>query len=104
MNIDAGKGIGIGETTFNSDPLIVANVTRPAAIDLRKENLATQLADLKSFYEENLIRKTKKGDSYNDNHAELYMMFYPRYYFLGFNQGIQGNNSTLEQTIGWGIT
>lgn len=49
MNIDAGKGIGIGETTFNSDPLIVANVTRPAAIDLRKENLATQLADLKVF-------------------------------------------------------
>lgn len=102
VKIDAGKGAGIGGTTFDSDPLTVAGVTRPAAIDLRNEDIETQLNALKNFYEVNLTRKTKKGDSYDDSHAELYMKFYPHYYLLGFNQGIQGNNATLLQTIGWG--
>lgn len=101
VKIDAGNGAGIGGTTIASDPLVVKGVTRPAAIDLKKE-VSTQQEQLKGFYDTNLIRKKKKGDSYNDSHAEEYMMFYPRYYFLGFNQGIQGNNSTLLQTIGWG--
>lgn len=101
VNIDGGSGVGVGGTTVDSDPLVKAGVTRPAAMDLRKE-LTNEQERLKTFYEANLTRKTKKGDSYNDSHSELYITFLPRYYFLGFNQGIQGNNSTLQQTIGWG--
>lgn len=99
VNVDAGKGIGIGGTTYDTDPL--KTVTRPAAMDL-KRSIASQQIALVEFYETNLIRKKKKGDSYNVNHAEEYIKFYPRYYFLGFNQGTQGNNTALQQTVGWG--
>lgn len=101
VKIDAGKGEGIGGTTFASDPLTVAGVTRPAAIDLRRE-LSAQTSELSTFYTTNLVRKTKKGDSYDATQSELYITFLPRYYFLGFNQGVQSNNTTLAQTIGWG--
>ena len=57
---------------------------------------------MKEFYDTYLIRKKKKGDSYDDSHSELYVTFLPRYYLLGFNQGIQSNNDALPQTIGWG--
>lgn len=92
---------GVGGTTVDSDPLVKAGVTRPAGMDLTKD-LASQQDVLKEFYQANLIRKTKKGDSYDDSHSELYIKFEPRYYILGFNQGIQSNNKTLLQTIGWG--
>ena len=101
VKIDSGQGGGIGGTTLASDPLTVAGVTRPAALDLRND-LSTQTEALREFYNANLIRKTKKGDSYNDSQAELYIEFLPRYYFLGFNQGIQSSATTLTQTIGWG--
>lgn len=101
VKIDSGQGEGIGGTTLASDPLTVAGVTRPAALDLRND-LSTQTEALREFYNANLIRKTKKGDSYNDSQAELYIEFLPRYYFLGFNQGIQSSATTLTQTIGWG--
>ena len=101
VKIDSGQGEGIGGPTLASDPLTVAGVTRPAALDLRND-LSTQTEALREFYNANLIRKTKKGDSYNDSQAELYIEFLPRYYFLGFNQGIQSSATTLTQTIGWG--
>jgi hypothetical protein len=65
-------------------------------------NLLQNLRMMKEFYSNYLTRKTKKGDSYDDSHSPLYIAFLPRYYILGFHQGIQGNNSTLLQTIGWG--
>ena len=101
VNIDGGNGVGVGGTTVDSDPLVKVGVTRPAAMDLRKD-LAGEQERLKAFYKDNLIRKTKKGDSYDDSHSELYVTFLPRYYLLGFNQGIQSNNDALPQTIGWG--
>ena len=101
VNIDGGNGVGVGGTTVDSDPLVKVGVTRPAALDLRKD-LAGEQDRLKAFYKDNLIRKTKKGDSYDDSHSELYVTFLPRYYLLGFNQGIQSNNDALPQTIGWG--
>lgn len=92
---------GIGGTNVDDDPLVKAGITRPAAMDLRKD-LASEQDRLKEFYSNYLTRKTKKGDSYDDSHSPLYIAFLPRYYILGFHQGIQGNNSTLLQTIGWG--
>lgn len=99
--VNNGQGEGIGGTTMASDPLTVAGVTRPAALDMRKD-LSTQVEGLATFYNTNLVRKTKKGDAYDASQAELYIEFLPRYYFLGFNQGIQSNATTLLQTIGWG--
>lgn len=99
--VDNGQGEGIGGTTMASDPLTVAGVTRPAALDLRND-LSAQVEELAAFYNSYLTRKTKKGDSYDSSQAPLYIKFLPRYYLLGFNQGIQSNATTLLQTIGWG--
>ena len=91
---------GVGGITADSDPLVVAGVTRPAAIDLRQE-LAPQLEALKEFYNANLTCGIYRADGYDSNGVLLYMNFLPRYYFLGFNQGAQNNNKALPQTIGW---
>lgn len=96
---------GLGGTEWgikgeNPDPL--KEVERPAAVDMRKSDLSTQLENLKSFYDVYLERNTKKGDAYNSNHNELYISFLPKYYFLGFTQGAMSNNGTLPQNIGWG--
>lgn len=83
----------------NPDPL--KDVKRPDALDLSKD-IATAQDKLKEFYDTYLIRKKKKGDSYDSNKGELYMTFYPYYYFLGFVQNAQSANPTLKQTVGWG--
>lgn len=83
----------------NPDPL--KDVERPAALDLRKD-LSEQLATLKTFYETYLERNKKKGDAYDSNKGQLYIHFYPKYYFLGLSQGASANNTRLEQNIGWG--
>lgn len=93
---------GVGGTTYNSDPLVKAGVQRCAAVDLSKEDLTDQLSTLKTWYDENLTVKVKKGDSYNSNKEPLYMNFLPKYYFLGFASGVSAENQGLEQTIGWG--
>lgn len=102
MEFRVADKYGVGGTTAEtaSDPLLKAGVTRCAAIDLRQD-LTTQLETLKAWYEENLVRKDKKGDSYDANKVKLYMNFLPRYYFLGLTAGTQNNNQKLEQTIGW---
>lgn len=91
---------GIGGTTADSDPLLVANVQRPAGVDLRKP-LEPQLETLKGFYAENFVRKLKSGDARDVNHNDLTMLYYSRYYFLGLAQAAQSNNKNLPQTIGW---
>ena len=53
---------GIGGTNVDDDPLVKAGITRPAAMDLRKD-LASEQDRLKEFYSNYLPRKTKKGDS-----------------------------------------
>jgi hypothetical protein len=60
--------------------------------------------ELSDFYRLKLIRKLRKGDSYDSNHNELYMNFRPKYYFLGFSVGAQSANKKLPQTIGWEAT
>ena len=94
---------GLGEDKWgsngqNPDPL--ANVERCAAIDYRNE-LEPQLATLAEWYSTYLERKTKKGDSYNSDHQQLYMNFRPNYYFPGLSYGAMIANPTIEQTIGW---
>lgn len=91
----------IGENKVGGDPLMKdPTVTRCAALDYR-ENISQQCADLRSWYNQYLVRKLKKGDSYNSLHEELYINFLPRYYFLGFASGPQSNNKGLPQMIGW---
>ncbi|MCI1681239.1 MAG: RagB/SusD family nutrient uptake outer membrane protein [Bacteroides sp.] len=91
---------GVGGTTVDSDPLVQAGVVRAAAVDYRKE-LTSQLESLKDFYTQNFVRKLKRGDGYDQNHVDETMLFYPKYYFLGFAQGAQSSNKDLQQTIGW---
>lgn len=93
---------GVGGTTYDSDPLIKAGVTRPEGVDLRKEDLNTQLETLATWYKDNLKQKVNKGDSYDSNKNLLYMNFRPKYYFLGFTSGTSSANKSLPQTIGWG--
>ena len=103
VNKDHNNGLGgieWGIKGENPDPL--KEVKRPAAIDLRKDNLSEQLNTLKTFYDQYLERNKKKGDAYDSNHNELYISFLPKYYFLGFTQGAMSNNGTLPQNIGWG--
>ena len=105
---DINKGLGetawktSGDEVISPDPL--ANVARPAAVDFRKsaDEFGKQLSALKEFYQANLVRKKKKGDAFYSNHAELYINFRPKYYFLGFYQSAMSSNQTLPQTIGWG--
>lgn len=93
----------------NPDP-ILKEMTRSErdayAVDLsesaiKAQPLAEQLETLKSFYDQYLVRKTKKGDGYDSNNTQLTMTWQPRYYFFGLTQGNQDANSTLPQTVGW---
>ncbi len=92
---------GVGGTTFDSDPLVKNGVKRCKAIDLREENISSQLETLKEWYTEHLAFKENKGDARNSNHEDEYMKFYAKYYFLGFSQGTMSDNVNLPQTIGW---
>lgn len=88
-----------GSDGSNPDPL--KDVERPAAIDYRQD-LEPQLQTLSEWYQTYLERATKKGDSYNSDHVQLYMDYRPNYYFPGLSYGAMTANPTLEQTIGWG--
>ena len=90
----------VGGTTYDSDPL--KNVARPAGVDLRKEDLNSQLETLAAWYRANLKQKINKGDAYDSNKNLLYINFRPKYYFLGFSSGTSKDNVGLPQTIGWG--
>lgn len=118
VKVDGGLGgEGIGKTSYNktkpadSDPLLaklgLTNYTTLSAKGLNltqdfSNNSKSHMDDLIEFYKENLKRKTRKGDAYDVNQGKEYISFLPYYYFLGLQQGIQGSNATLLQTIGWG--
>ena len=96
---DAGIGpdaLGSGQTLQDIDPILKAGIVRPAALDLRNE-LAPQVEALKTFYQANLVRKSKRVDG-----DQYYTINYlPYYYFVGLSRSAQNNNSKLAQTIGW---
>lgn len=95
------NGLGGSEYAVNgADPDPLANVERCAAVDLRQP-LDDQLQTLAQWYGDNIERNKKKGDSYDSNHAELYISYQPYYYFAGLTQGAQIANQGLPQNIGW---
>lgn len=95
------QGVSVSDILKNNNPYDLAKKIRPAGIDLRKSNLVDQLYTLKAWYAKYLIRKEKKGDSYDSNHIPLYIDFLPRYYLLGLSHGAMNNNVGLPQTVGW---
>lgn len=76
---------------------------RPTGVDLRLsgDEFQAELNDLKTWYNTYLVRQSKKGDSYDQNHIEEYIYFRPKYYFLGFSEGASSANPNLPQTCGW---
>lgn len=92
---------GVGTDKYDGDPLIAAGVVRPSAIDLNAD-LTDQQEVLQEFYQANLVRKTKRGDSDDSDNNLLYINFRPQYYILGFDSPTQSANPGLPQTIGWG--
>lgn len=104
MEFRTADAYGVGGTNYESDPLVKAGVVRPKGVDLRKD-LAPQLEELKSWYQANLVRKDKKGDSRlaqgDNSKVDLYVKFLPKYYFLGFDSGTSTANPKLRQTVGW---
>ena len=48
------------------------------------------------------MRKDSKGDGRDQNHVDLTIHFFAKYYFLGLASGASTrNDSRLQQTIGW---
>ena len=101
MEFRVADKYGVGGTTYESDPLIKAGVSRCQPIDLRQP-LATQQEQLKTWYQENLVRKDNKGDGRDSYHQDLTISYRAKYYFLGFSLGAMNrNDARLKQTIGW---
>lgn len=101
VNNDEDYNEGIGGTTKSSDPILSNDEEdRGTAIDLRKD-LEPQTASLKKWYTSHLVRKQKKGDSYDSNQTPKYMHYFAKYYFLGLPQGALNSDAGLAQTIGW---
>lgn len=100
MEFRVADAYGLGSTTYASDPLVKAGVTRPSGVDLR-QSLTSQIETLATWYKANLVRKVRKGDSYNSAHIPEYIDFRPNYYLLGFSQGVSAAGKQLKQTIGW---
>lgn len=89
---------------YDKDPLLEYlhdnEYERPAGVDLRKD-LTQQLEDLKKFYKTYLVYTERPGDNRNSDYSKRYIKFLPKYYFLGFQQGVSAHNQGLLQTIGW---
>jgi hypothetical protein len=100
MEFRVADAYGLGSTTYNSDPLVKAGVTRPSGVDLR-QNLTSQVKALATWYKTNLVRKVRKGDNYNSAHVAEYIDFRPNYYFLGLSEGASAAGKQLKQTAGW---
>lgn len=91
---------GVGTTLWDGDPLVNAGTERPSGVNL-KNGLNEQLEVLKTWYEDNLVMKERKGDGRDAQHNDLFINFRPKYYFLGLSTGAQNSNKGLAQTIGW---
>lgn len=100
MEFRVADAYGLGGTTYNSDPLVKAGVTRPSGVDLR-QNISSQVKALATWYKTNLVRKVRKGDNYNSAHVAEYIDFRPNYYLLGLSEGASAAGKQLKQTIGW---
>ena len=89
---------------YDKDPLLEYlhdnEYERPAGVDLRKD-LTQQLEDLKKFYKTYLVYTQRPGDPRNPDYSPKKINFLPKYYFLGFQQGVSAHNQGLLQTIGW---
>ncbi len=89
---------------YDKDPLLeylnANNYERPAGVDLRLD-LTQQLEDLKTWYKTYLVYTQRPGDNRNSDYTLRYIKFLPKYYFLGFTQGVSAHNQGLLQTIGW---
>ena len=78
-----------------------AATCRPAGVDFREEDINTQLTNLKTWYNTNLVTQYKNGDGQDSQHNLEYINFRPKYYLLGFSYGASDGNKGLPQTIGW---
>ena len=86
------------------DPLLNNGGSRCAALDYRStasDDLDTQIATLKGWYENNLSRRLTLGDGRDANKVLLDMNFRPQYYIIGLCSRAQNENKGLPQTIGW---
>ena len=96
-----GNQYGVGTAYWDGDPLVKAEVERPAGVDFRKADIDSQLSTLKDWYNTHLVTQYKNGDGQDSQHNLEYINFLPKYYFLGLNSGAQNSNVGLPQTIGW---
>lgn len=96
-----GNQFGVGTTQWDGDPLLKAGVARPDGVNFKADDIMTQLTDLKSWYNTNLVTSYKLGDSRDSQHNAEFITFLPKYYLLGFSSGAQDHNKRLPQTIGW---
>ena len=102
---DVAHNYCIGTDKKAGDPMTVKGIERCMAVDYRNPDLESQLAVLKDWYEANLERFKRKGDSRDDKTGVDYkILFRPKYYFLGFKSGALNHNTAVEQTIGWDDT
>ena len=89
---------------YDKDPLLeylnTKEESRPAGVDLRQD-LTQQLQDLKEWYKTYLVYTERPGDDRNSDYSKKHILFLPKYYFLGFKQGVSAHNIGLYQTIGW---
>lgn len=92
---------GVGTTQWDGDPLLKAGTERPAGVNFSVGDMNEQLEALKAWYQDNLVVKERKGDGRDSQHNDLYINFRPKYYLLGFSSGVQNQNKSLPQTIGW---
>lgn len=92
---------GVGTTQWDGDPLLKAGTERPAGVNFSVGDMNEQLEALKAWYQDNLVVKQRKGDGRDSQHNDLYINFRPKYYLLGFSSGVQNQNKSLPQTIGW---
>jgi len=88
------------ENGFGALPSDVNYLTERVSVDLR-QSLDEQTQQLKTFYQQYLVRKLKKGDSYDSNQLPKQMHYFAKYYFLGLPQGALNTDQGLLQTIGW---
>lgn len=89
-------------TEFRATAFKQAMANRPAGVDFRKADIASQLETLRAWYKQNLVWKEKRGDGYDSNHNLLYINYRPNYYFLGIPMSAAATDAGLKQTIGWG--